>query len=62
MRCWLVGEDADDFGASLDLFVETFKRIRAELGAMLRGELDVRQYVVLLSSISAASFGQRGRS
>ena len=42
----LVGKDADDIGASLDLAVEAFDRVcTVELGAMLLGEAHIGQDV-----------------
>ena len=43
-----VGEDADDFGTTLDLAVEPFQRVcRMKLGAMLGGDAHVGEHVGL---------------
>lgn len=54
-----VGEDPHDVGAALDLAVKAFERVGAvQLGAVLGGQLHIRQHVAL-GRISPASFGTR---
>ena len=56
-RC-LVGEYADNVGASLHFLVQPFQRIRAvDLGPVLLGEVQMRQNVGSLPSMKDASFG-----
>jgi hypothetical protein len=58
-----VGEDADDFGAALDLAIEALDRVgRVQLGAVLGREGHVGQDVGLGVVHYLASFGSLGRS
>ena len=60
----LVGEDADDVGAPFDFLVQALQRVGGvQFGAVLGREGPCRPSTSCsLSSISAASLGQRGRS
>ena len=59
----LVGEDADDVGASLDLAVEPLDRVdRVQLGRCSSGRSCRRARPPRPSSMMAASFGTLGRS
>ena len=59
----LVGEDADDVGAPLDLADRPLQRVGGvQLGAVLAGKLMSARTSVSASSISAASLGTFGRS
>jgi hypothetical protein len=54
--CLLIGEDSDNVGPALDLLVEALEWVGGvELGAVLGGEGDVGEDIVL-------GFGQRDRS
>ena len=58
---FLVGEDADDVGASLDLAVEAFDRVRAvELGSMFLGEAHIGQDVRFGLVHDGGEFGHLG--
>ena len=59
----LVGEDADNVAATLDLAVEAFERVGAvDLGAVRCGEVHVGQDIGRGVSISTAILDTRGRS
>ena len=57
----LIGEDADNFGAALDLTVQPFQRIgRVDLGPVVFGKLIKASTSVSASSIRAASLATLG--
>ena len=59
----VVGEDADDLGAALDLAVDALDRIgRVQLRAMRRRKLMSARTSLSASSINSASFLTLGRS